>query len=159
MIEKLKLIFITGFGTGYTPKGSGTVASLIGIIFFVLFSKYIVVYYLLLLFIIVGGIYFSSWGEIYFNEKDSGKIVIDEIAGMMISLAGFTFYKFEAVNIFLIVTAFILFRLFDIFKPFPINNVQKLKGGWGIMLDDIIAGIFSNILLHLILKVKIFLDF
>jgi len=79
--------------------------------------------------------------------KDPSEVVIDEVAGMWISLL------FIPKNIFLFTLAFVLFRLFDIFKPWVINKVQDMKGGFGIMLDDILAGIFTRIIIGIALLV------
>ena len=81
------------------------------------------------------------------NEKgeDPAIVVIDEVVGQWIALL---FIPFTLITV---LTAFILFRIFDIFKPFPIDQSQALKGGYGIMVDDIIAGIYSNIVIQIII--------
>jgi len=81
------------------------------------------------------------------NEKDPGSIVIDEIAGMMVTLAGLPF------NGVTVVSGFIIFRILDITKPFPIRAIERrLNGGTGVVLDDLAAGVMGNILLRLILS-------
>jgi phosphatidylglycerophosphatase A len=79
----------------------------------------------------------QEWG------KDPSKIVIDEVVGMWISLwyipSGWEYF----------VLAFVLFRLFDIYKPFFIKKVELLKGGWGVMMDDVLAGIYTNVVIQL----------
>jgi phosphatidylglycerophosphatase A len=84
-----------------------------------------------------------SWG------KDSSKIVIDEVAGMMISLL---FIPSTAINI---LVALILFRFFDILKPLMIRKLEKWPKGWGVMGDDVLAGIYSNIVLQLLMYFNI----
>ncbi len=153
MKKFLKLSFITGLGTGYSPIMSGTVGTLIGVLLYVLLSRIVIVYYLLVLLIIYYGAIYSTWGEIFFKEKDSGKIVIDEIAGIMITMWGFKFYN-NSYDLHLLIIGFLLFRIFDIVKPYPINELQKIKGGWGVMLDDIVAGVFANVLLNIYIWVK-----
>jgi phosphatidylglycerophosphatase A len=78
----------------------------------------------------------TDWG------KDSSRVVIDEAAGMCISLL------FIPVTPVYIVTAFVLFRFFDILKPFYIRRAEQLPGGWGVMMDDVLAGVYSNLVLH-----------
>ncbi|MFN3666624.1 MAG: phosphatidylglycerophosphatase A, partial [Sediminibacterium sp.] len=82
--------------------------------------------------------------------KDSGKVVIDEAAGMMISLL------FVPPTLPYIITGFVLFRILDITKPLLIRKTESLPGGWGVMLDDVIAGIYANLLLHTIMWLNIF---
>ena len=78
------------------------------------------------------------------KEKDPSRIVIDEWVGQWIV------FTFMPVNISILVIGLILFRIFDIFKPFPVKSMEKLSGGWGIMMDDVIAGIMAYILLYAI---------
>lgn len=81
----------------------------------------------------------ADWGH------DSSRFTIDEIAGMLISLL------FIPINWQNILAAFVLFRFFDILKPFGIRQLEKVHGGWGVMLDDVLAGIYANIILHIYL--------
>ena len=83
------------------------------------------------------------------NNKihDPGIIIIDEIAGMLFALIALP------KTLPLVIAAFFLFRFFDIVKPFPIKKIEKLPTGWGIMFDDVAAGIFSNIVLQLTLRI------
>jgi phosphatidylglycerophosphatase A len=93
-------------------------------------------------------VFLSVWlatrGEEFFG-KDGSPIVIDEVAGMVISLV------FVSKDIRSFAGAFLLFRLFDIIKPAPAGSMERLKGGWGVTLDDVMAGIYANLSLHLIL--------
>jgi phosphatidylglycerophosphatase A len=86
----------------------------------------------------------KDWG------KDSGRVVIDEAAGMMISLL------FVPVTIPYMITGFVLFRLLDITKPLLIRKTELLPGGWGVMMDDILAGVYTNLLLHTIMWLNVF---
>lgn len=91
-------------------------------------------------------IWISDAAERTLKRKDPGCIVIDEIAGMVVTLIGLPF------NIATVVTGFILFRILDILKPFPIRVLdQRLSGGLGIVADDVAAGIFSNIIIRILL--------
>ncbi len=94
----------------------------------------------------------NSFNE--FNSEDPQEIVVDEVVGQMITLLALPIYEtlFPLPIIYYCVSAFILFRLFDIFKPYPINYIDNnVKGALGIMLDDIFAGFYSIIILSLIL--------
>lgn len=148
-------IIASGFGTGFSPIAPGTAGSslgcllLVGINFFFpqtdnnTFTFYIYHLSFIILFTILGIISVNSlqneWGN------DSPKFTIDEISGMLISVF---LIPFTLQNIFI---GFVLFRFFDILKPFGIRSLEKVHGGWGVMLDDILAGIFANIILHIYL--------
>lgn len=84
------------------------------------------------------------------NKKDASCIVIDEVCGMLLSLI------FLPYNIKIVVLAFILFRILDALKPFPLDRLQRLKGGPGIMADDLVAGLYTNIILQIVLKLVSF---
>lgn len=88
----------------------------------------------------------SQWAEQLW-EPDSRKIVIDELLGMSISL--FLLPR----NILFYVLAFILFRVFDILKPFFIRKLEKLPGGWGVMGDDLLAGIYANLVMQILVLI------
>ena len=150
----LKKIISTGLFTGYIPFASGTFGSIIGVLIFILLFQYPFILYPLILFLTVYGVYISDWAEKYFKEKDSKKIVIDEIVGYLITMLNIRIiYPLYSLKFFIILLiGFILFRFFDIFKPLYIKKIEELKGGVGIMLDDILAGIYSNIILSLIVR-------
>lgn len=142
------------FGIGYSKFAPGTIASFITcLIYIILFFFKIQIFILLSLFIII---LLSSFFAIeslknYFEEVDSKEIVIDEFIGQSIPLL--TLYYLNISNdlinfIFLSILSFLLFRFFDILKPYPINIIDKnLKNNLGVILDDIIAGLFSVITL------------
>lgn len=126
-------------------KGQGTLASLITmviILFLVPSYFYILVVISMVLFLV--SVWSATVGEKIFDKKDSSYIVIDEVTGMVLSLILVPF------GIKSYVGAFLLFRIFDIIKPPPARRVQCLKGGWGVTLDDVIAGIYANLSLHVI---------
>lgn len=91
-------------------------------------------------------IFVADAAEKLLGKKDPGSIVIDEITGMMVTLAGL---PFDGVTV---VSGFIIFRILDITKPYPIRAIERnLKGGTGVVMDDVVAGVMGNILLRLIL--------
>lgn len=81
----------------------------------------------------------------YFNEDDPGVICLDEVVGMLVTL------YLIPISLAMVFLGFILFRFFDITKPFGIKKMEKLKGAWGVLLDDVLAGIYANLTLNLIL--------
>jgi phosphatidylglycerophosphatase A len=137
----------TGGFIGKIPFAPGTFGSMLGLLLYYLMS------FLTLLptfFCIIGFILFSIWisgkAEKILGDKDPGCIVIDEVAGMAV-----TFFALP-LNIFIGTAGFLLFRFFDILKPFPIRFLEnKISGGTGVVIDDVVAGIMSNIILHIIL--------
>ncbi len=149
-MKRVVLFLATGAYTGYAPVAPGTVGSLLAIpiaLFFYqasLFSTPLSVTLIALL--IAGACWVAGEAEKLFAEKDSGKIVIDEIVGFLAA----TFLLQPSVGGFL--AAFLLFRLFDILKPFPAGYLERhLRGGLGVVLDDIVAGIYTNILVRVFL--------
>jgi phosphatidylglycerophosphatase A len=141
----------TSLGIGYIGKGAGTVAAVACCIcwYFAWASDYQLIPSLIITAVItLVGIWSSNvvskiWG------KDPGRVVIDEVAGMCISLL------FVPVTIKYVLAALILFRFFDIAKPLFIRKIEKLPGGWGIMLDDVLAGVYANVLLQTVLWLKL----
>ncbi len=146
------LILATGFGVGYSPIAPGTLGTLIGILVFYFLSNIASPIYEITL---IGFFFLSVWisenAEIFFGKKDDQRIVIDEITGFLVTML------WVPQTAILIVIGFFLFRFFDILKPFPIRHLEKrLKGGYGVVLDDVMAGIYANIVLQMILIIKLF---
>ena len=167
MIKKFGLSILTLFGVGYFKYAPGTAASFITcIIYYILwiaeFSLHNHKIYLVcfLIIILIYSISIIDKLSQFFKEKDPKEIVIDEFVGQCIPLVAFLFRPENlshlggrANNYILIyiLLSFILFRFFDILKPYPINIVdKKMKNGVGVMLDDIIAGIYSTIVIYII---------
>ncbi len=136
----------SGFYTGYFPVAPGTIGSLVGILVcFLLQDVPFTTYAIVVILTLIAGIYISGEAEKIYQAKDSSHIVIDEIAGIF-----FTFIYLPKGISFLL-AGFVAFRFFDILKPFPIRLIdEKIKGGWGIMFDDVLAGIYASILIRLI---------
>jgi phosphatidylglycerophosphatase A len=139
----LKYIATLGF-VGYIPFAPGTFGSLVACVLFVLIKPSVLLHFTILLFLIPLGIISSHYAEILLKDKDSRYIVIDEFCGYFIAVL---FLPFDA---FYIMGAFFLFRFFDILKPFPIRTAEHVfRGGMGIMADDIIAALFTNMILQI----------
>jgi len=134
----------SGFFTGYFPVASGTVGSLAAIVIYLIpgFEKLFVIIPATLV-IVFYGIYIGTKFEAKYG-KDPAQCTIDEVAGTWISLIALP------KTFGIIIAAFFLWRILDIIKPPPARNLERLKGGLGIMIDDVIAGIYTLIIMHLI---------
>lgn len=144
MFRLLNYTLATGLGTGYSPVAPGTAGSILSLIVIYLLSPLNTLWFVVGLFLLFWiGVYSGSQVEAEKGE-DPQIVVIDEIVGMGISLV----YLPPDWRLFLV--AFALFRFFDVRKPGFINRVQNLHGGLGIMLDDVIAGIYSLVGVQLI---------
>ena len=135
---------IATFGVGYLPLIPGTFGSMVGVVVFLLLRSWP----LQLLFIpviIVLGIWAASRTERLLGLKDPGKVVVDEVAGQMISLMPLPFLAADGPWLVWVIVSFNLFRLFDIFKPYPARRFEALPGGFGIMCDDLVAGVYGAI--------------
>ena len=124
----------TAFGAGYAPVASGTVGSFVTVVAIWLLPVTPQRILVALIAVTVVGVWAGSRVERVLGRKDPGIIVIDEVAGMLLSVI------LLPPTIPALVTAFLLFRLFDIWKPFPARESQVLTGGVGVMVDDLIAG-------------------
>ncbi|MDR2457136.1 MAG: phosphatidylglycerophosphatase A [Clostridiales Family XIII bacterium] len=143
-MNKIIIFFSSVAYLGYIKRAPGTFGSLAGILLWVFFIPCSVLVQLLSLAgILVVSIFFSSLAENIYKTKDDQRIVIDEVAGMWFSLA-----LLPKQFLFLLL-GFCLFRLFDIKKPWIIKSVQSFKGGFGVIIDDIIAGVFANFILQI----------
>lgn len=162
---------IATLGVGYIPRAPGTFGSLLGILLwislpeswmgvawkvyqpnlsFILGRRDYLVYAIALaatLILSLIAVWISGKAEKKLGH-DSPKIILDEVCGMLLSML----YLPRTWMLYLY--AFILFRAFDIAKPFPIKQIQKLPGGWGIVADDLLAAIYTNLLLQILLQLK-----
>ncbi len=150
-INFLTNIITTFFCIGYIPVISGTFASFFAVAIYFILKANVLWLILAVLLILILGFLFSGRQERVLDRNDPSCIVIDEVSGMLLSLV-FLPYSWKIV-----LSAFILFRVLDIFKPFPINRFQKMSGSLGIMGDDILAGIFTNIILQAALRFTSFM--
>ena len=150
MIKFIAKIYATFFGVGYFPIAPGTAASFIIIIVykFFLYKLSWPLYLAAALFIYITGVVASSRYSSDINIEDPRTVVIDEVLGQLLAV-----FLLEPTWI-LMAAGFLLFRFFDILKPFLIKKAEKFAQGWGIMLDDIIAGIYSAIIINLYLLIK-----
>ncbi|MCK5595130.1 phosphatidylglycerophosphatase A [bacterium] len=133
------------FFVGYSPYAPGTIGTLAGLGLYWLLPRHSSgLYFSIIGLLFIIGILIGKKAEETFEKKDCRKFVLDEVFGILIALAMVPF------GLFYIITGFILFRIFDILKPFPAKLAEKLPYGWGVMLDDAIAGIYANLTLQII---------
>jgi phosphatidylglycerophosphatase A len=144
-------------GVGYLPLMPGTYGSLVGVGIFLGITQFvkgnslIAVLVVSILAFTFAGVWAASRTEELAGRKDPGKVVVDEVAGQLISLFPLTFvaqWSFVPVII-----SFILFRFFDIVKPYPARKLEALKGGLGIMCDDLVAGVYGAAITAIIVAV------
>ncbi len=143
IMERINYFFATGFMVGRIKYMPGTFGSLVGLGLLALFP--ILRSWPAIIITVIVGTLICQQEENRTGIKDNQEIVIDEIAGVFITFAFMNPYNFVHY-----LTGFLLFRVFDIFKPGPIDYVQDFKGGTGVMLDDIVAGLISGIILFFI---------
>ena len=160
MIKKFNILILTMFGIGKSKYAPGTVASFVTCFAYVCF--YIYEINILFLILIVTSIFVFSVYSIdafknAFSQVDAQEIVVDEFVGQSIPIL--TIYNLidkNNLNHFILFSfiSFILFRIFDILKPYPINKIdQKIKNGFGVILDDVVAGVYSAIIIITIILI------
>ncbi len=136
-LDCVALGFATVLGAGYAPLAPGTAGSAValGILWLVPFSRPALVAWFVV--VTIAGTLAAHRAERLLGSKDPGAIVIDEVAGMTLSVLALP--RTPAV----LLTAFVLFRVFDVIKPYPAGASQRLAGGVGVMLDDLVAGLYA----------------
>jgi phosphatidylglycerophosphatase A len=143
--EQIIKILATGLGSGLSPFAPGTAGTLIGVPICLLFFS---APWMLRLFFVISlsalSIYVAHQAEKIYGKTDDQRIVIDEIVGFQITMLP------VAITGLHLCLAFVLFRIFDIWKPFPVNKLQDLPGGWGVVLDDVGAGIYASVVMLLL---------
>jgi len=138
----------TGFYFGLAPIVPGTFGTLPAVACFALVRYLALGDWLVLLFALAAcavAVPLAPWAEKYFKREDPRPFVLDEIAGYLFTVlyvGGLPWWQVAAAGFF-------IFRVLDVLKPFPIRRLEKLPGGWGVLLDDVLAGIYGNVLLRL----------
>ena len=143
-MNKLVIFIATGAYSGYSPVASGTAGTLVAIPIYYLLSYFgSEVYIGAIVVMLPLSVWVSGKAEKIFDKKDSGFIVIDEIIGFLIAMIFIPpVWSFVAAG-------FILFRFFDISKLYPASRMEKLGGGFGVVMDDVVAGLYANIAIRL----------
>ncbi len=144
--DEAVVFLATGFYIGNIPFAPGTFGSILGLpLCFVLAGLKLPLAIIFTVLFIIVAVWIANGAEKVLKKNDPGCIVIDEIAGMAVTLVGLPF------NLTTALIGFIIFRILDILKPFPIRSLDKrVSGGVGIVLDDVVAGIFANLLLRIL---------
>jgi phosphatidylglycerophosphatase A len=147
--ERLSILISSFFYLGYSPVAPGTVGTLGAVILYYVISGFSNLFYL---FFIIALIIFSVWvseiARIRLGDSDPNSIVIDEVCGFLVTMI------LIPPSVMNIAMGFLLFRFFDILKPPPIRRSERLSGGMGIVADDVLAGIYANILLQIFVRVS-----
>ena len=144
-MDRLLMFIATGAGSGYLPKAPGPRGPLVGLLlWWPLAGLSLTAYLATVAVLFIVGVASAGAAEKILDRGDPGVVVIDEIVGVLIALAAVPLHPVAAL------AGFALFRLFDIAKPFPVGWVDRhLHGGLGIMLDDVAAGLYALLVLHL----------
>ena len=142
MITRLGLAVATVFGVGYAPVAPGTFGSAAGLLLWWLLPASHLVQGVAIVALFVAGSWGGNVAEHHFGRTDPGQVVIDEVMGMLITLF------FNPVGWIGALAGFLLFRLFDVIKPYPANRLEQLHGGVGVMADDGMAAIYANLALR-----------
>ena len=144
LLNRICVVFSTFFGVGYVPGAPGTAGTLaaVGVVYLLSLAGGTVLYSVFTLGLII--LSFAAAGRCVsiFKREDPPEVVIDEVCGFLVCML---FVPLNPVNLAL---GFFLFRFFDIAKPFPIRKVEGLPGGYGIVMDDVLAGVYGNLCLQ-----------
>lgn len=152
LLTRVAVFLAQGFGVGCSPVAPGTLGTAVAIPLVCLqFIWSTGVYLVFVLLFVLVAVYVASVAEKQMERPDDPSIVIDEIAGFLIAMAC------VPLTVWSMLVGFVLFRVFDIFKPPPVSTVErKISGGLGIVGDDLVAGLMTNVLLQLTIMINIF---
>jgi phosphatidylglycerophosphatase A len=139
----------TALGAGYMPTAPGTWGSAVGLLLWLLLPASAWIQLIAIALVVIAGTWSAGVAERHFGKHDPGQVVIDEVAGMLITLF------LNPAGWFSAAVGFLLFRAADIVKPFPARRFERLPGGLGIMADDVMAGIYANLALRVILALRL----
>ena len=144
---RLAVFIATAGYCGYFPIAPGTVGSAAGLVVYLLvwWTRSPIVEIALMAATFAIGTWAATHAERYFGGIDPGPVVIDEVLGMLVTLA------FIPAGWSAMLAGFVVFRVFDVIKPFPADRLEKFHGGFGIMADDAMAGVYANIALRLLM--------
>jgi phosphatidylglycerophosphatase A len=147
-VNRLALLLATWFGCGYFPWGPGTVGSLAAILLAAAAHFYLgagrLAILAAILVLLFPGIWAATRTAQLVSREDPGLVVVDEVLGQWVALLGAVALNWKAF-----LAAFLLFRLFDIWKPWPVRNLENLPAGTGIVSDDLAAGLYAALILYI----------
>lgn len=142
-----------GFGFGRLPVAPGTWGSLEGLLLYAAGYAVLPVWLLgvFTLLLLIGSIPLCNWASLYMAQQDPGNVIVDEIVGQWIALFPLLWLPEWPFSVWAgFAASFVVFRFFDILNVVPINFLEELPGGWGIVLDDVLAGLYANAVMVLI---------
>lgn len=142
MKQKIAKFIATFCFVGLAPVAPGSFGTLAGVFICVALAQHLLWYCVLFLMVTTVGIWASQETEMALGEKDPGCVVIDEVAGIMV-----TFFMIP-LNLPVLIVGYFVFRAFDMFKIYPANRLEAMGGGVGIMTDDLLAGLYANLTLQ-----------
>jgi phosphatidylglycerophosphatase A len=142
----LGLAVATVFGVGYAPVAPGTFGSAVGLLVWWLLPASTAIQAAVIVAMFVAGSWGGNVAERHFGRSDPGQVVIDEVMGMLITLF------LNPVGWLGALAGFLLFRIFDVIKPYPANRLEQLHGGIGVMADDAMAAVYANLVLRAALR-------
>jgi phosphatidylglycerophosphatase A len=144
-MNRIALALATALGAGYAPFAPGTFGSAVGLVLWWLLPASTIAQFLGIVVVFALGSWSGSVAERHFKTTDPGQVVLDEVLGMLVTLF------MNPVGWTGAIVAFLLFRAADIVKPYPANKLEALHGGFGIMADDAMAGVYANLALRAVL--------
>ena len=151
---RLARLIVTFFYIGHAQVAPGSIASLVTTLIFYLFAKHLISYLFIVIILITTFMAFFAVSVYTYKlpRKDRSEIVIDEVIGQSIALLPLLlFSETTSPYFFMCIISLLFFRFFDIVKPYPINKFDKMNNTFGVIFDDILAGVFSALLLTLVL--------
>ena len=146
-MRRFVIILATWWGTGYSPVAPGTVGTIAAIPLLLLLS-FLPLYGYITCVLVIGlaACWLAGRAEQIFGEQDNQRIVIDEVVGLLVAMTA------VPLTWPYLLAGFVLFRIFDVLKPPPIRLIErKVRGGYGVVLDDVLAGIYAQIFLRIVL--------
>lgn len=146
-MNRLAVWIATTAGLGHAPIAPGTFGSAAGVLIYWFTRHWSTPAQLAIIIVVtVVGTWAATQAAAHFNREDPGQVVIDEVAGQLVTLA------FTGAGLTATIAAFFVFRVLDIIKPYPANRFERLHGGVGIMADDVMAGVYGCIIVHLMMR-------
>jgi phosphatidylglycerophosphatase A len=146
-MKQLAVLIATVGGLGYAPIAPGTFGSAAGIGIYWLTRSWPMAWQLAIIAVVILiGTWAASRAAEHFGKDDPGHVVIDEVAGQLVTLA------FTGAGLYATIFSFFVFRALDIVKPYPANRLERLHGGTGIMADDLMAGVYGCVIVHLVMR-------
>ncbi len=145
-MKRLAVLLATSGGAGYAPIAPGTAGSAVGVVIYLLTCKLSAVVQIALVAVVsIVGVWAADEGARHFQRDDPGQIVIDEVAGQLLTLL------LTGVGWIGAIVGFFIFRVLDVIKPFPARRLEHLHGGLGIMADDLMVALYGNILVRVLI--------